>query len=71
MLFCLTINPIVSELLSDLVLFYLDDGTIAGDADSVLRDFEILIEKCNASDKSIEMSTFLHIALGSEHCRSI
>ena len=38
LLFCLTIHPLVSQLRSEFKVFYLDDGTLRGSVESVLRD---------------------------------
>ena len=34
-------------LISEFVIFYLDDGTIAGNHDTVLHDFKIIVEECS------------------------
>lgn len=44
-LFCLTIQNIVSSLNMDLNIWYLDDGTIAGHPEDVLKAFKMIIEK--------------------------
>ena len=44
LLFCLTIHKLTSQLESELCLFYLDDGTLGGEAEQVLRDL-LLIEQ--------------------------
>lgn len=44
--FSLTIHPIVECLLSELNLWYLDDGTLGGDPETFLADFKTIIEKC-------------------------
>ena len=41
-LFCLTIHPLVSQLRSEFKVFYLDDGTLGGSVESVLRDLQQL-----------------------------
>ena len=38
LLFCLTIHKLTSQLESEFCLFYLDDGTLGGDAEQVLLD---------------------------------
>ena len=38
LLFCLTIHSIVSQLRSELRIFYMDDGTLGGTVDDVLED---------------------------------
>ena len=42
LLFCLSIHHIVSHLESELSLFYLDDGTLGGETDKLLRDLEMV-----------------------------
>ena len=38
LLFCLTIHKLTSQLKSEFCLFYLDDGTLGGDAEQTLQD---------------------------------
>ena len=38
LLFCLTLHPLLSQLQSELKIFYLDDGTVGGSTESVLHD---------------------------------
>lgn len=45
MIFSLTIHPVIESLSSDLNIWYLDDGTLAGPPETVLRDFEILMQR--------------------------
>ena len=45
LLFCATIQPIVSDLSSELNCWYMDDGTIGGEADVVRSDLTMIIEK--------------------------
>ena len=45
-LFCLAIHHIVLNLKSELNLWYLDDGTIAGDPQKVFDDFDYLMSSC-------------------------
>lgn len=45
-LFSLTLHPIINSLKSDLNLWYLDDGTLCGDKDTVLNDFNFIIKNC-------------------------
>ena len=40
LLFCLTIHPLVTKLTSEFKVFYLDDGTLGGLAESVLHDLQ-------------------------------
>ena len=42
LLFCLTIHPLVSQLESELNIWYLDDGTIGDIAEVVRRDLEVV-----------------------------
>ena len=42
-LFCLLIHPIISDLKSELNMWYLDDGTLAGDPQTVFEDFQSII----------------------------
>ncbi|MDA8003073.1 MAG: reverse transcriptase domain-containing protein, partial [Alphaproteobacteria bacterium] len=44
MLFCLTIHPMVEKLRSELKVFYLDDGTLGGNLEDIIRDLQ-LVEK--------------------------
>lgn len=47
LLFCLAIHPIIMSLKSDINLWYLDDGTLAGDANTVFDDFQYIISECS------------------------
>lgn len=40
LLFCLTIHPLITPLISELRIFYLDDGTLGGPEEDVLQDLE-------------------------------
>ena len=40
--FCLTIHELTIQLESDLCMFYLDDGTLGGSPDEVLRDLRLV-----------------------------
>lgn len=51
MIFSLCIHEIIEMLTSELNIWYLDDGTLGGEPDTVLNDFRLLIEKC----KKIEL----------------
>ena len=42
LLFCLTLHPLLSQLQSELKIFYLDDGTFGGSTESVLHDLHYL-----------------------------
>lgn len=46
LLFCAAIQAVVEALISEFVVFFLDDGTIAGSYESVLTDFETIITEC-------------------------
>ena len=45
LLFCLTIQPLLMSLSSELVIAYMDDVTIGGDRSSVARDVTCVIDK--------------------------
>ena len=45
LLFCLTIHPLVSQLKSELCVWYLDDGTIGGAAEDIKHDLEIVVRE--------------------------
>ena len=42
LLFCLTLHPLLSQLQSELKIFYLDDGTVGGSTWTVLHDLHHL-----------------------------
>ena len=42
LLFCLTTHPLVSQIESELSIWYLDDGTIGDTAEVVTRNLEIV-----------------------------
>ena len=42
LLFCLSIHPLVTKLTSEFKVFYLDDGTLGGSAESVLHDLQLV-----------------------------
>lgn len=44
--FSLCIQPIIAMLAAELNIWYLDDGTLGGDPETVLQDFQLLIEEC-------------------------
>lgn len=46
LVFSSAIQAVVNALVSEFIVFYLDDGTIAGDCDSVLADFQYVIVQC-------------------------
>ena len=41
-LFCLTIHPMVMSVQSEFRIFYMDDGTLGGHVDEVLRDLKLI-----------------------------
>lgn len=53
-LFCMAIHEMTSGLLSELNLWYLDDGTLAGDPETVLQDLETIIKK--SSDLGLRLN---------------
>ncbi|KAF2902177.1 hypothetical protein ILUMI_04009 [Ignelater luminosus] len=46
LLFCLVIQAVIENLNSELNIFYLDDGTLGGDPNTVLHDLDIIIKLC-------------------------
>ena len=42
-LFCLVIHPLISSLNSEMNLWYLDDGCLTGDVNSIIENFEKII----------------------------
>ena len=42
LLFCLTIHNLVSQLESELCLFFLDDGTLGGSVETLRHDLEVI-----------------------------
>ena len=42
LLFCISIHDLVSKLQSELIVFYLDDGTIGGSFQDVLADLRLV-----------------------------
>lgn len=49
LLFSSAIHFVINALVSEFVVFYLDDGTIAGEYESVLRDFKTVEDECAKS----------------------
>ena len=45
LLFCLTIHSLCSQLVSELNLFYLDDGTLGGSVEDLRHDLEVVEQK--------------------------
>lgn len=46
LLFSSAIQFVINALVSEFVIFYLDDGTIAGEYESVLQDFKTIKDEC-------------------------
>lgn len=44
--FSLIIQPIIEHLSSELNIWYLDDGTLGGDPDTVINDLKFIIKEC-------------------------
>lgn len=44
--FSLIIQPIIENLLSELNIWYLDDGTLGGDPETILNDLKYIIQEC-------------------------
>lgn len=47
LVFCSAIHSVVTALVSEFVVFYLDDGTIASTHEEVLQDFKKIINECS------------------------
>lgn len=45
--FCFGIDYVVTNLISEFAVFYLDDGTIAENPENVLEDFTYVINECS------------------------
>lgn len=56
LLFCFAIESVISELNSEFEVFYLDDGTIGGEANTVLDDFRMIIRECKKFGLNINTS---------------
>ena len=54
LLFCISIHALVSKLKSELIVFYLDDGTIGGSVQDVLADLRRV--ECEASELGLELN---------------
>lgn len=61
LLFSLAIHPIVVSLQSDFKLFYLDDGTIAGNPETVLQDVMYLVKESKKIGLNVNPSKVLYI----------
>lgn len=46
LVFSSAIQAVVESLVSEFIVFYLDDGTIAGEYESVIKDFKTVIVEC-------------------------
>ena len=65
--FSLAIHDLISNLNSDLNAWYLDDGTLAGNPDSVRSDFEIIIGRQESLGLEVNVSKCEFSVLGSDH----
>lgn len=66
-LFCLVIHDIISNLqILDLNIWYMDDGTIAGNPEDVLRAFKSIIEKAKAVGLDVNFNKCEMAILGTE-----
>ena len=54
LLFCLAIHPLTEKLTSELVVFYLDDGTLGGRVGEVLQDLQTV--ECAAEDLGLQLN---------------
>lgn len=54
--FCLVIQPLIESLMSELNIWYLDDGTLAGDSETVITDFIRIIDFCKLIGLEINSS---------------
>ena len=57
-LFCLTLHSIVTKLNSEINLWYLDDGILAGDPETVLSDLKLLTNSCSDIGLKINLSKY-------------
>ncbi|XP_047029514.1 uncharacterized protein LOC124637199 [Helicoverpa zea] len=55
-IFSLAINPIIRQLNSKFNVWYLDDGILGGDADTVADDFRLLIQKFDSIGLQLNLS---------------
>ena len=53
-LFCLAIHPLTEQLISKFIVFYLDDGTIGGRAEDVIRDLHTV--ECAAREVGLQLN---------------
>lgn len=56
MAFSLSLQPIIEDLAAELNIWFLDDGTLCGEPDVVMADFEKLITKCESIGLRINKS---------------
>lgn len=54
--FCLTIHPLVQMIKSEFNVFYIDDGTIGDDYETVIKDFKLFIEESKKLGLSLNYS---------------
>lgn len=65
MAFSLCIHPIIEMLASELNIWYLDDGTLGGEPDAVLNDFEMLQPNVNYSSATTRINQYMTNSLQS------
>jgi hypothetical protein len=44
LLFCSTVMPLVKRIESEFNCWYLDDDTLGGDVDTLLKDFNLIVD---------------------------
>ena len=54
LLFCLAIQPLIQQLTSEFVVFYLDDGTLSGRVGEALQDLQMV--ECAAEDLGLQLN---------------
>ena len=64
LLFCLTIHPLVSQLKSELCVWYLDDGTIGGAAEDVKHDLEVIV--CEGAALGLHLNEWKSEVIGGD-----
>ena len=60
LLFCISIHDLVSKLQSELIVFYLDDGTIGGSFQDVLADLRLV--ELEASKLGLDLKSLFAIS---------
>lgn len=70
-LFCLTINEMVKALKSELNIWFLDDGSLGGDPDTVLQDLVTIIEWSSKLGLRLNFSKCELMVLGSNNKQEI